>query len=213
MASQPEFLQACGPSASPPAFDALRGAKRFSLLIRTAKLVCDAGEFLCVVRDVSETGVRLKLFHPLPAPLRLALELANGEVYFIEKVWESGDHAGFRFSAPIEVEDFIAEPGNHPRKAVRLRLSAPARLDAGALVDTVTITSLSQHGAGFESRQHMAVGERIKLSSPGLPPLIGTVAWRSSPGYGMVFQSYFGIADLACIAADLQAGEALPVPA
>ena len=45
----------------------MRGAQRFTLLIRTAKLVCESGEYLCVIRDVSSTGVRLRLFHDLPA--------------------------------------------------------------------------------------------------------------------------------------------------
>lgn len=210
MATRPTFLQALPPAAS---FADLRAAPRFSLLIRTAKLVCEDGEFLCVVRDVSETGVRLKLFHALPAPARLALELGSGDVYFIEKVWEDGDHAGFRFSAPIDVADFIAEPESHARKAVRLNLSARAQLDAGPLVEMVTLTSLSQHGAGFTAQSHLAVGERIKLTCPGLPPLIGTVAWRSSPGYGMVFQSYFGLAELARMVACLQMPDEAPIPA
>lgn len=210
MATRPTFLEAPAPATG--SFAELRAAPRFSLLIRSAKLVCEDGEFLCVVRDVSETGVRLRLFHPLPAAARLALELGNGEVYFIEKVWESADHAGMRFSAPIDVAEFIAEPESHARKAVRLNLSARARLDAGPLVELVTLTSLSQHGTGFTAQSHLAVGERIKLTCPGLPPLIGTVAWRASPGYGMVFQSYFGLAELARMAASLQPGEG-PIPA
>ena len=43
-----------------------RGAARVTLLIRAAKIVHPGGEFLCVVHTVSETGVRLRLFHPLP---------------------------------------------------------------------------------------------------------------------------------------------------
>ncbi|HMO68870.1 MAG TPA: PilZ domain-containing protein [Novosphingobium sp.] len=211
MATQPTFLQA-SPAPLPSPAD-LRGAPRFSLLIRAAKLVSEQGEFLCVVRDVSETGVRLKLFHPLPAQARLALELGNGEIYFIEKVWEDGDHAGFRFSAPIDVAAFIAEPETRPRKEVRLSLRARARLDAGPLIEMVTLTSLSQHGAGFEAQSHLAVGELIKLTCPGMPALIGTVAWRSSPGYGVVFQSYVGMAELARMAAALQTGESAPIPA
>ena len=210
MATQPTFLQETPPPVRD--FADLRAAPRFSLLIRSAKLVCAEGEFLCVVRDVSETGVRLRLFHPLPGAGRLALELGNGEVYFIEKVWEQGDHAGFRFAAPIDVADFIAEPESHSRKAVRLNLSARARLDAGLLVELVTLASLSQHGAGFTAQSHLAVGERIKLTCPGLPPLIGSVAWRASPGYGMVFQSYFGLAELARMAASLQLAQD-PIPA
>lgn len=44
-----------------------RAAPRFTLLLRMAKLVCGPAEFLCIVRDVSETGASVKLFHPLPA--------------------------------------------------------------------------------------------------------------------------------------------------
>ena len=34
-----------------------RGAPRYTSLIRAAKLVCGQGEFVCVIRDVSSTGV------------------------------------------------------------------------------------------------------------------------------------------------------------
>ena len=34
-----------------------RAAPRFISLIRAAKLVCGQGEFVCVIRDVSATGV------------------------------------------------------------------------------------------------------------------------------------------------------------
>ncbi|MGE0284318.1 MAG: PilZ domain-containing protein, partial [Rhizobiaceae bacterium] len=108
----------------------LRGAQRFTLLIRTAKLVCESGEFLCVIRDVSETGLRLKLFHHLPQDRHLALELANGEVYFVEKVWERDGHAGFRFAAPIDVQGFIAEVSPFPRRQVRLRMHEAATVGA-----------------------------------------------------------------------------------
>ena len=65
----------------------LRDAPRFSLVIRTAKLICRSGEYPCVVRDVSATGVRVRLFDALPPDSHLALELANGERYAMERVW------------------------------------------------------------------------------------------------------------------------------
>ena len=53
-------------SAQQRSFEDMRGAQRFTLLIRTAKLVSETGEFLCIIRDVSATGLRLRLFHDLP---------------------------------------------------------------------------------------------------------------------------------------------------
>src|SRR5690606_20786923 len=64
-------------SCAAPDFMDMREAPRFALLIRSAKLICDSGEYLCIIRDVSETGVRLRLFHPLPPDQLLTLELAT----------------------------------------------------------------------------------------------------------------------------------------
>lgn len=181
-----------------------RGAERFALLIRTAKLVSEQGEFLCVVRDVSATGVRLKLFHPLPDIARMALELANGDFQFIEKVWEADGHAGFRFSAAIDVHAFIAEPSPWPRRPVRLRVRLPGLLHADGGASAVWLNDLSQAGGRIECSRHLAVEQRVKLEVAGLPSLIANVCWRSSPDYGLVFQQAFALADLARLTADLQ---------
>ena len=43
-----------------------RTAPRFTLLIRTAKLLSSSGEYLCVIRDVSSEGIKVRTFHQLP---------------------------------------------------------------------------------------------------------------------------------------------------
>ena len=58
-----------------------RTAPRFTLLIRAAKLIGPEGEYLCVVRDASESGVSVRLFHPLPATALRALENLPADVY------------------------------------------------------------------------------------------------------------------------------------
>src|SRR5687768_5980409 len=78
-----------------------RGVPRFTLLIRAAKLLSPAGEFLCVVRDASEAGVSVRLFHPLPADVALTLEMPNGDCHELERVWEEEGKAGFRFAGPV----------------------------------------------------------------------------------------------------------------
>ena len=182
-------------------YEEMRGAQRFTLLIRTAKLVCESGEYLCIIRDVSETGVRLKLFHALPADRRMALELANGEVYFIETVWERGGHAGFRFSAPIDVHGFIAEVSPFPRRQLRLRVDFPAVIAADGEAEGARLIDLSQNGARIDCERHLAVGQRVKLEAEGFPPVIARVAWRSTPEYGLAFEEVFTLKALAVLIA------------
>jgi hypothetical protein len=185
-------------------FAEARGAQRYTLLIRTAKLVCESGEFICVVRDVSETGVRVRLFHDLPADRRMALELGNGEVYFIEKVWEKDRLAGFQFAAPIDVHAFIAEVSPYARRHVRLRMQAPATVSLDSMASAATILDFSQNGARIETSRHMGIGQKVKLEAEHLPALTGTICWRAGREYGLALEQFFSLEGFALLAAGLQ---------
>ena len=183
----------------------LRSAPRFTLLIRSAKLVCDAGEYLCVIRDVSASGLRLRIFHALPASETYQIELASGERFEVERVWEAADHAGFRFADWIDVKDFIAEASPYPKRALRLRLEFPAQIDVDGDAAHAKVLDLSREGARIETKLPLAIRQKVKLSARGLPPIIGNVCWRSSDAYGLVFQQLFTFEELARLAAQLQA--------
>lgn len=195
-------------------FEEMRGAQRYTLLIRTAKLVCESGEFLCIIRDVSETGVRLRLFHDLPRDMRMALELSNGEHYFIERVWERDSHAGFRFAAPIDVHAFIAEVSPYPRRQMRLRLEFPVLLTVDGQVSAATICDLSTQGGRIECSRYLALGQRVKLQGDGFPLNMAKVCWRSGNSYGLAFEQVFKLEEFAVMAAQLQQiGRATPTAA
>jgi len=185
-------------------FEEMRGAQRYTLLIRTAKLVCESGEFLCIIRDVSETGVRLRLFHDLPRDMRMALELSNGEHYFIERVWERDSHAGFRFAAPIDVHAFIAEVSPYPRRQMRLRMEFPVLLTVDGQVNAATVCDLSTQGARVECSRFLAIGQRVKLNGDRFPLNMAKVCWRSGNTYGLAFEQVFTLEALAVMAAELQ---------
>jgi hypothetical protein len=183
----------------------LRSAPRFTLLIRSAKLVCQSGEYLCIIRDVSATGLRLRIFHALPPSEKYELELASGERFEVERVWEAQDHAGFRFADWIDVKDFIAEASPYPKRSLRIRLEFPAQIDVESGAAHVTVRDLSREGARIETNLPLAIRQKVKLSGRGLPPIIGNVCWRSTNSYGLVFQQVFTFEELARLVAQLQA--------
>jgi hypothetical protein len=183
----------------------LRGAERLTLMLRVAKLVGERQELPCIIRDVSATGVRLRLFHPLAAETRLALELANGDFYFIEKVWEKDDEAGFRFASEIDVEAFIVEASAYPRRPIRLRTHVSAILLSRDATHAATVCDLSQNGARIETAGLLAFDQRLRIDAPGLPEIEARVRWRSHPEYGVVFERSFRLDDLARLVAALPA--------
>jgi hypothetical protein len=182
----------------------LRSAPRFTLLIRSAKLICDVGEYLCIIRDVSASGVRLRIFHPLPPVKRFMLELSTGEAFEIEHVWEAPDHAGFRFADWIDVKDFIAEASPYPKRALRLRLEFPATITTGGASAPAAVRDLSREGARIETTLPLAIRQKVNFSARGLPSIVGNVCWRSKTAYGLVFQQVFTFEELAKLAAQLQ---------
>lgn len=193
-----------GADAMPASYEDLRVAPRFALLIRSAKLIAETGEYLCIIRDVSASGVRLKVFHPLPLQRQLLLELSTGDRFLLDAVWEREGHAGFRFADPIDVHRFIAEASPYPKRALRLRIEFAATLTVEGQGHSVAVHDLSRQGAKIETGLMLAIGQRIKLEAKGLPPVVGNVCWRSAPIYGLSFQQTFTFEELALLAYGFQ---------
>lgn len=183
-----------------------RDAPRFTLLIRAAKLVSPSGEFLCVVRDASETGVSVRLFHPLPANVPLSLEMPNGDCLELERVWEQAGKAGFRFSKSVDIERIIESPSRFNRRAVRVNVEVPCHLLVGVRRISATIHNLSQQGALISTPEKLSLIQRVKIRAEGMPEVAGKVRWRRNDSYGLSFEDTFQFAELASLAFELRRG-------
>jgi hypothetical protein len=182
----------------------MRAAPRSSLMCRTAKILCESGEYVCVVRDVSATGTRLRLFHAAPPDEHMFLELANGDRYAMERVWMGDGHVGLRFSCTIDVDRFIVEPSPYPRRPIRLKLHQPADILADGVVSPVMLLDLSQQGARIEAGRKLAVEQKLWLGVEGQPERFGCVRWRDAYTHGLVLQQGFRLDEFAHYALALQ---------
>lgn len=174
-----------------------RETPRYALLLRSAKLLDEAGEYLCIVRDVSESGLKLRLFHSLPGDGHYTLENASGELFDVEVVWEREGEAGLRFVTPIDVTRFIAETGPFPKRPIRLRVQQDATITVAGSRSAAKILDLSREGACIEVDAHLAIAQPLRLESPILPSIEATVCWRRHPSYGLAFRQVLSLSDLA----------------
>lgn len=182
-----------------------RAARRVALLLRAGKLVSEHGEFLCILRDASTGGVKARLFHELPPAQRFAVELANGQRFPIELVWQRDGHAGFRFlGGPIDVHELTDESSDLPKRDIRLRVSAPVSVRIGEERHAGLLRDLSQNGAQIEIEPVLAIGQQVSLAVEGLPRLVARVRWRRGKAHGVIFQRGFRLDELAALIGQLQ---------
>ncbi|MBC2667489.1 PilZ domain-containing protein [Novosphingobium flavum] len=201
--------EVCGWQDEEEAGTERRAAPRLTMMIRPAKLIADDREFLCVVRDLSKGGLKLRLFAPLPRHRRLIIEFDNGERHLIEQVWHEGDMAGFRFAGEVDLVRLIAvQQADHPRRQPRLNIAMEATVCTGGLRTPVILRDISQRGASIECNGWLMIDELVRLECAVLPTLHAKVRWRRPPHYGLVFEQTFQLPDLARICAELSAPEA-----
>ena len=173
-------------------------------LMRAAKLICQSGEYICLLRDLSASGVRIGMFHAVPPETHVFLETPSGEVHAMIRMWERGTTAGFRFAKPVEPDDFLAELGAGDIRKLSLRMRVPALAVVNGLVQPVTLTSLSQGAANMETDGFLAVCQSFMLSVEGLGECGAWVRMRRGSKYEIVFDTIHRLDQLAQQALALQ---------
>lgn len=195
------------PAVAPalPAGADQRDAPRFTLLLRCAKLVVDGREYVCVLRDASDTGAKLRLFHPMPEGKVLELEMPDGSRHPFDTIWESEGHAGVRFHRRVDVRALLDDHADRPRRQLRMQVANRARVAAHGELREGRIVNISQQGACIESDAPLRLRERVRIESEDLPVMHARVCWRRAPLYGLVFETGFQLEELARLLARSQA--------
>lgn len=199
---------------SEPASEA-RETPRITLMLRAGKLVFGQAEYLCVLRDVSEKGFKVRLFHSLPAVHDSGqLELGSGVRYPIQKIWEDGEIAGFGFvDAPVSLAGLAEETGPFPRRHLRLKLDVPGVVSSLSGARMCFVQDISQLGALIVCDPPLPLGARVTVTGSGLPELAGIVRWRKRDAHGLVFARAFRLDELARLADSLHSRSESPAPA
>lgn len=182
----------------------VRAAPRFTLLIRPAKLRVGKVQYVCVIRDISATGVSIRQFHEIGWHGPVVLELQTGERHPVEPVWHRAGEAGFRFFEPIAVDEVISGCSAYPKRDLRFEIAWPIAVQAQGVANPAELVNLSRQGALIECEALLAIGQAVMLKAKGLPTIEARVRWRKGNRYGMVFDTTFSLQQLAIAIEQLQ---------
>lgn len=187
-----------------------RATPRFTLLIRTAKLICGHAEYLCVIRDVSAEGISVRLFHPIPPADEMILEMQTGDRHPVRSVWQKPGEAGFQFVTLVDVELMIRRSSRFPKRELRFTAELPIKLIVPGARHHAVLHNISQQGAMIESAERLALAQTLRIEGRNLPEIEAKVRWRKVEQYGLIFDTTFRLHDLAKIVDMLQ--KHTPVP-
>lgn len=189
----------------------LRQADRAVMALPAAKLVCQSGEYVCHLRDVSVLGVGLAFRHAVPPEPRIILQLPSGATFPIERVWLGKRQAGYRFGCEVSLDDFAITPDNNAPHPLALKVNAPARIRNGQKELCVRIAELACDGARIVCDSPPPQGRLVGFDVAGLAPQLGEIRWKDGNEYGLHFQHRLTIEELAQCALRLQPfGSSLP---
>lgn len=169
-----------------------------TLLLRTAKLIADGSEHLCILRRVSRASVTLQLFQSKPRAASYALELTNGVQYPLEPDWSVGPYESFRFKKDDNFPALSSELGvNDHRHEMRLQKPLRGTLHVDGETHAVRFVNVSQQGASITCARQLKQDQLVKIETDVLPVIFAKVRWRQSPRYGLIFEQTFRFDELA----------------
>ncbi|UAB78547.1 PilZ domain-containing protein [Erythrobacter sp. SCSIO 43205] len=183
-------------------------AARQNLLTRPAKLVTATGEFVCVIRNISKSGVKLHLFHDEPIGKIDELHTGSGQIARMRRVRQEGSDVAYEFVEKIDLDAFVSAVSPFPKRALRLALSFPVIVASRGRRFEATICDLSQHGARICCEGDFAIDQTLGIEGDwpgiGFGPVQGKVRWRRDSSFGLRLEKPMQLAEFAKLAARLQ---------
>ncbi|MFL0354959.1 PilZ domain-containing protein [Erythrobacter sp. GH1-10] len=84
----------------------------------------------------------------------------------------------------------------YSKRPIRLTISCPIAITAGARTETSRLVNISRSGAQIDCPGRFSLRERIRLTIKGLLVITARIQWRREPFYGLVFEETFRLDEL-----------------
>lgn len=178
-------------------------APRTMTILLVGRIIGATADNLCRIRNISEGGLMAEVRSAFAVGEAVRIVLRNGNMAPGQVRWVRDGAIGIQFDAPLDVEKFLADPGSQKGKAgpvsraPRLPADAVGEIRFAGRVERVTVTDLSQGGAGIATDLPIAEGTILTLTIAGLNPIRGAVRWVGDGRMGIGFLEPVAFATLA----------------
>jgi hypothetical protein len=145
--------------------------KRFALrqtVFKSAKIVFGQSVIDCLVVNVSEAGVRLRIAMIMPIPERVTLEFSGGAVFSAVRRWARGLELGFSLEGSASLPEASAHIAGRVHAMLRTATIEPAMkmLRASRFFDDLALQAAAEQAEAALQRLEEALATRARLPMP-----------------------------------------------
>ena len=166
-------------------------------LFRVGSLAIGERRELCLIKNISAGGMKIRAYGAIFEGTRLSVELKRGQPVAGIVSWCSGANIGVEFDDKIDVIDLLANTivGQRPRMP-RIEVDCYATIRAGATVFRVKVADISQGGIKICHEARIAPDSDVVVTVTGLPTAAGVLRWNEADYSGITFNALLPLPQL-----------------
>jgi len=185
-------LEECVPSPA----DARNDERHLTLFRVGALIVADHRE-LCLIKNVSASGMMIRAYSTMVEGCGVAVELKQGQLVRGQVRWVQDQNVGIAFEQRIDVVDLLSSSMEGPRPRMpRVEIHCTGGARQGASISTMKLHDISQGGLKAACSRALLVGEEAVVTLPGLAPIAGIVRWQDGDIHGISFNRLLALSEL-----------------
>jgi len=170
-----------------------RSEKRERMVLRVGLLEADGRTAFCLVKNISATGVQVKLYGTFPANCEVSLKVGDEASFSGRLVWVREDMGGIQFEKALDPSTLlrVAQKIASAKRRSSPRVNAPARalLRTGGRTYAAELCDISASGAKIKTRRPITPAPSVMLTLPELPTIRAHVRWAAEDELGLYFES------------------------
>jgi hypothetical protein len=170
-----------------------RKEARYTLILRAAILEQAGKSSFCLVKNISNTGVQLKVYSHPEIEAKAILRVADEHALEGRIAWVRDDTAGVSFEEELDAPTLLRVQqklrSNRRRAIPRMGIEAFALLRTGGRTFQANVCDVSSLGARVRTASALAPGDRVVVDLRDLPSIAAYVRWTDGDEAGLVFET------------------------
>jgi hypothetical protein len=168
-----------------------RTSERQRLILRAGVLEQEGRTSFCLVKNVSFSGIQVKLYSSTFVPGEVLIRVADEDAIKGKMVWIEGDHAGIRFDDDLDHDAILRLTqklvARRRRSIPRVKAAARALIRMAGRDIPAELCDISSFGAKIRTKRELPADHPAIVELPDLPSIRAYVRWSDGCESGLLF--------------------------